>query len=566
MKATGVRGRRRSGATSVARRGGRADPAAEVPDLTRRIVDALAVGGDRLSPEARSAAQAALDRVGERAEIGLEHTVVALAGSTGSGKSSLFNALVGFDISTVGVRRPTTSHPVACAWSPGSDAVLDWLEVSQRHRTTRHSELDADHSSDLDGLVLLDMPDHDSRERSHRLDVDRLVVKVDMLVWVVDPQKYADDALHTDYLRRLQGHDDVLVVVLNQADRLHAGEPEEVLEDLRALLARDGLPEATLLMTSALTGDGVAELRSLVADAVASRAMAAAKARAELQDAVLRLRAEVGDDEADVDGLGGDPRLLRALSEAAGVPTVLAAVQGDYRRTASRSTGWPFTRWVSRLRPDPLKRLRLGDDRAGTFGVAPSDVRAVLGRSSLPAPSPAARSGVQLATRRVGEEAGEGLPGRWREAVAQAATPRDTALADALDQAVMGTPLRARNPIWWPVLGALQLLLALCAVAGLLWLAVLAVLGWAQLPVEAPLWGPVPIPLLLLVGGLGLGLLLGALARVLAGVGSRRRRALVEGRLDKAVGAVAQEHVRAPVEAVLARHRQTRSQLDAAGR
>lgn len=569
MKGSGVRGRQRSGATSTARKGRRADPAAEVPDLTRRIVDALAVGGDRLSPEARSTAQAALDRVGERAEIGMEHTVVALAGSTGSGKSSLFNALVGFDISTVGVRRPTTSHPVACAWSPGSDAVLDWLEVSQRHRTTRHSELDADHSSELDGLVLLDMPDHDSRERSHRLDVDRLVVKVDMLVWVVDPQKYADDALHTDYLRRLQGHDDVLVVVLNQADRLHAGESEEVLEDLRALLSRDGLPEATLLMTSALTGDGVAELRGLVADAVASRAMAAAKARAELQDAVLRLRAEVGDDEADVDGLGGDPRLLRALSEAAGVPTVLAAVQGDYRRTAARSTGWPFTRWLSRLRPDPLKRLRLTSEQAQTVeqdgDPARSDVS--LARTSVAAPSAAQHARVDLAQRKLVESAAEGLLPRWADAV-RAAPDRTADLRDRLDQSVLGADLSFRRPRWWSLVGFLHVLFALAALVGVLGLLALFALDFLQVPYPdlpaapgSPDWLPVPWPTALLVLGLLGGLLLALVAGAVVPGRARARRRVAETRLQVAVSRVAREQVLGPVADVLADHRRCRDLL-----
>ena len=47
-----------------------------------------------------------------------------------------------------------------------------------------------------------------------------MVELVDLLVWVADPQKYADAALHDGYLRPLAGHGDAMVVVLNQADRL----------------------------------------------------------------------------------------------------------------------------------------------------------------------------------------------------------------------------------------------------------------------------------------------------------------------------------------------------------
>ena len=65
--------------------------------------------------------------------------------------------------------------------------------------------------ADLDGLVLLDLPDHDSTEVGHRLQVDRLVQLVDVLVWVVDPQKYADAALHDRYLSPLAEHADVML-------------------------------------------------------------------------------------------------------------------------------------------------------------------------------------------------------------------------------------------------------------------------------------------------------------------------------------------------------------------
>jgi len=528
-----------------------------------QLGEALEHGGQELDSDKVARAKALVDRVRERWALKGGRTVVALAGATGSGKSSLFNALVGEPVAVIGARRPTTGRASAAVWgAEESDRLLDWLGIGTRHQVVEQDGAGVP----LEGLVLVDLPDFDSREVSHRAEADRVLERADVFVWVTDPQKYADARLHEDYLAPLQDHETVMVVVLNQIDRL-TGERaiQEVKDDLGRLVAADGAGDFEVIGTSARTGTGAAELRGAIGAVVASRNAAEERLVGDLRGTSRELRQDVGEDEPKM-GKVIDRELLDALKQAAGIPVVLDAVRRDYRRQAIGRAGWPFTRWMRGLRPDPLKRLRLGDDRAGTFGVAPSDVRAVLGRSSLPAPSPAARSGVQLATRRVGEEAGEGLPGRWREAVAQGATPRDTALADALDQAVMGTPLRARNPIWWPVLGALQLLLALCAVAGLLWLAVLAVLGWAQLPVEAPLWGRVPIPLLLLVGGLGLGLLLGALARVLAGVGSRRRRALVEGRLDKAVGAVAQEHVRAPVEAVLARHRQTRSQLDAAGR
>ncbi|MCP4083987.1 MAG: ABC transporter [Actinomycetia bacterium] len=109
-------------------------------------------------------------------------TVVALAGPTGAGKSSLFNALCGADISTTGVRRPTTGAVHGCVWGDGAESLLNWLGVTHRHHLPAGD-------SGLDGLVLLDLPDFDSTATAHRVEVDRLVELVDLLVWVIDPQK-----------------------------------------------------------------------------------------------------------------------------------------------------------------------------------------------------------------------------------------------------------------------------------------------------------------------------------------------------------------------------------------
>src|SRR5207253_3491564 len=135
-------------------------------------------------------------------------------------------------------------------------------------RVTRESVLDADKEAGLRGLVLLDLPDHDSTAVMQRLEVDRLVGLVDLLVWVVDPQKYADEALHRGYLRPLVGHDEVMVVVLNQIDRLAEEEVDTCSKDLRRLLDADGLDTVRILTASATRGDGIDDLRKLLSDVV----------------------------------------------------------------------------------------------------------------------------------------------------------------------------------------------------------------------------------------------------------------------------------------------------------
>ena len=187
--------------------------------LDRRLAalrEAAELADGRLEEADVAAARAVVDRAGTRLGLGLESTVVALAGPTGVGKSQLFNVLAGSELAVVGRRRPTTASGQAAVWGDGGDALLDWLEISRRHR------LDAD---GLAGLVLLDLPDFDSIQASHRLEAERIVALADLVLWVVEPQKYADASLHDRYLRPLATHSEAMAVVLNQADLL---EPADV--------------------------------------------------------------------------------------------------------------------------------------------------------------------------------------------------------------------------------------------------------------------------------------------------------------------------------------------------
>jgi GTP-binding protein EngB required for normal cell division len=538
----------------------------ELEERTRALSTALGAGGDQLEPASAARAREVVAKVTARTSKTGGHTVVALAGATGSGKSSLFNELVGSPVAVVGARRPTTSRPVAAVWG-GEDAseLLEWLGVAQRHHVAGADEA-PDSPWNLDGLVLLDLPDFDSRVESHREESTRVLELVDMFVWVTDPQKYADARLHDDYLRALATHDAVTVVVLNQADRLAPDDLASIRGDLGRLAAADGIGDVQVIATSATTGAGVDDLRVRLAGSVAARNAAQHRLAADVRAASRAVRSGVADSEPDLSE-AADDALVDALSRAAGIPTVVAAVERDYRHQAWGRTGWPFTRWVRALRPDPMKRLRLKSSDAveEKLAVTAGDVRNVLGRSSLPPPTPAARAAVDLATRRVGDDAGRGLPTRWSEAVADAATPPGPDLADALDQAVVGTSLKSRAPVWWGVVGAAHVVLALVAVLGLLWLATLVVLGWLALPdIDTPRLGPVPYPLLMLVGGLLLGLLLSMVSRSAARVGARRRGRRTRARLTEAVTVVAHERILAPVREVLSRHRATRESLDLA--
>src|SRR5262249_1899505 len=138
------------------------------------------------------------------------------------------------------------------------------------------------------GLVLLDLPDHDS-VMSHATGlVDRLVSCADVMIWVLDPQKYADAAVHQRFLAPLAGHSDVLAVVLNQADLLPPSPAADCVADLRRLLESEGLHDVPILVTSAVTGAGLDELRKLLVAAVAARRAAAARISADVDTVVAR--------------------------------------------------------------------------------------------------------------------------------------------------------------------------------------------------------------------------------------------------------------------------------------
>ncbi|MDO5711112.1 MAG: 50S ribosome-binding GTPase [Micrococcales bacterium] len=541
-----------------------------VTELTQAIDD----GADYLPGDDVLAAEKVLKKAAERLTLSGRHTVVALAGATGSGKSSLFNALVGQEVSRAGHLRPTTSRTSAATWGTEPAAeLLDWLRVQERHRVApgggparTPARAPAVGVGSAEGLVLLDLPDIDSTRASHRAEADRILAMTDVFVWVTDPQKYADALLHDDYLAPARHHGAVTLVVLNQADRMTREEAQACRADLHRLLALDGLPQADVMLCSALTGEGVPELFTALTGAVAAAEAMRARLLGDVRRSAQTLRAHVGDTEPSVgDEVGAD--LVDALADSAGAPIVLASVEAEHRRRALAATGWPFTRWARRLRPDPLKRLRLDarKDTTGEVTAFPDELEALVKRSSLPQATPSARAAVDLVTRRLGSSASQGLPSTWAEAVQDAARPSNAQLADALDQAIVGTSLHVRRPVWWSLLGLLQWLLALGAVVGLGWLLALATLAWFQLPVPpVPTLGYVPVPTLLaVVGPLG-GLLLAGWSRVFARMGARRRSRTIALRLRERISAVAQTQLLQPVRTILARHRTTRQHLDAA--
>lgn len=474
--------------------------------------------------------------------------MVAFAGATGSGKSSLMNAVTGTDAATVGARRPTTADPVAVLRSdPQGAELLDWLEIDSRYLT----------EAVPDGLIIVDLPDVDSVQAVNRQTAARLIGAVDVLVWVLDPQKYADAVVHTEFLAPMAAYAAVTVVVLNQIDLLADDERQQVLADVSRRLADDGIGEVRVHPASALTGDGVGGIREVLTRFAASRTAADARLSADIDDAAAALARTYPPGKAGAVGAQAKRGLYRELAAAAGVPQVSRAIAGSFRFRSRKRTGWPVTRWIGSFRADPLRRLNLQRATRPELEAGDSASTAV---SALPPGSAIQTAKVDTALAELGRTTAAGVAEPWHSYVRQAPQRHGARLADELDTAVAGAVPAQRDPRWWRIVGGAQWLAVAVLVAGALWLGVLAVLSYLQFPAgRTPQLGPLPLgdagaqlpalpwPTVLVLAGVIIGLGIALLCRIVTGFGARRRARRATATLTGVVAQRADELVLEPL-------------------
>ena len=510
----------------------------------------------RLDDELVGRAATVVERGTSRLRLSAHHTVVGIAGATGSGKSSTFNALTGLELSAVGVRRPTTSWATACVWgTEGAGELLEWLGIPPRHQTTRDSMLDTRRESNaLEGVVLLDLPDHDSTEVAHHLEVDRLVALADMFVWVLDPQKYADAAIHDRYLAPMRTHADVMVVVLNHIDTVPEDRRDAMVDDVRRLLAADGIPDVPVIPISARHGIGIDQLKGEIEKRVADKRMTVGRIEADVRAAAGELRAAAGDAPTRTLSDERVEALESALAEGAGVPAIVEAVERSTRWRAGRATGWPLVSWVGRLRPDPLKKLEID------LGA---DSKALRGQGvSVPQATAVQRAKIDAEVRSLADDVSTGLGAPFADSVRRASTARLSEVGDRLDDALRTVDLDAeRLPVWAGAVRVLQWLLVLAALVGGAWSVAAMLSGGLG---DLARVGGVALPLVLLGGGVLLGVFLALVCRGLVAATARSRAAAADRRLREAVSEVASELVVAPVQAELTAYTSLRTGLDRA--
>jgi energy-coupling factor transporter ATP-binding protein EcfA2 len=334
-------------------------PLPRLPDALVTLRDALASTPLRLATPDRDgafrAARAVTDQIDDYLLPRLRDLdaplLTVVGGSTGAGKSTLVNSLVGAEVTTSGVLRPTTRSPVlVCAPADlaafSGDRVLPGLpRVTGSAGGPGTVQLVV--SDDVPaGLALLDAPDVDSVVESNRQLAGQLLAAADLWVFVTTAARYAD-AVPWDLLRTAQERGTALAVVL---DRVPPEAADEVAADLAAMLTRAGLAGARLfvveerpLAAGRLPEDQVAPLRDWLHALAADQGARAAVVRQTLTGALDSLEQRVAGVATAVDG---QQAAASALREAAGAAYDAARLGVDEGvRSGTLLRGEVLARW-----------------------------------------------------------------------------------------------------------------------------------------------------------------------------------------------------------------------------
>ncbi len=316
--------------------------------------------------------------------------LTVVGGSTGAGKSTLVNTLVGRQVSEQGVLRPTTRspvlvhHPADAEWFVGG-RVLPGLDRTARATADPGAlQLVAD-AGVPEGLAILDAPDIDSVERANRTLATELLAAADLWLFVTSAARYADQ-VPWGFLQTAAERSTAVAIVL---DRCPPRAVDEVSLHLARMLTDRGLRDSPLftVVEGDVSDEGllpaahVAEIRSwldlLAADATARAAVvrqtldgavrslsrrthevadaAAAQVEAErrLREAVDRAYDDAVDrvDEASADGSLLRGEVLARWQEFVGTGELLRSLESRVGRLRDAVTGW------ARGRPQQAERV-----------------------------------------------------------------------------------------------------------------------------------------------------------------------------------------------------------------
>ena len=316
--------------------------------------------------------------------------LTVVGGSTGAGKSTLVNSLVGERVTETGVLRPTTRSPVL-VHNPGDS---DWFDKARilpdLERTTRASadpgalQLVASEAIPA-GLAVLDAPDIDSVEEQNRTLAAQLLGAADLWLFVTSAARYADQ-VPWDFLKHAAERSAAVAIVL---DRTQPSAITEVSAHLARMLTARGLRDSPLFIVpegevddqGLLPSTTVREIRawlgSLAADAdartgvvrrtlegairtISKRTYTVADACRDQYEMQERLRADVERSYAhalaEVDRASADGTLLRG--------EVLARWQefvgtGELLKTLESKVSWLRDRVTKAVKGQPQQAARV---------------------------------------------------------------------------------------------------------------------------------------------------------------------------------------------------------------
>jgi hypothetical protein len=316
--------------------------------------------------------------------------LAVVGGSTGAGKSTLVNSLVGRQVSAPGVIRPTTRAPVLVHHSSDArwftdDRILPGLARSTGASKDSRSLLLVTEDSIPPGLALLDAPDIDSVVVENRQLAAQLLAAADLWLFVTSAARYAD-AVPWGFLRAAAERSAAVAVVL---DRVPPRAMTEVPPHLGQLMSERGLgdsplfavPETTVDSEGLLPASAIQPIRgwlaALAADqasrakvvhqtldgamgAVAAKAPALADSIDEQLEVIEQLRAEVDRSYSEavrtVAVQTADGTLLRGEVLARWHEFVGT---GEFFRALEQKVSWLRDRLMAALRGEPAGAANL---------------------------------------------------------------------------------------------------------------------------------------------------------------------------------------------------------------
>lgn len=246
--------------------------------------------------------------------------VVVVGGSTGAGKSTILNSLVGREVSPAGVLRPTTTTPVLVSnphdveWFKSDRILPDFPRLTGAFQAGAKGLFLVQDADVPRGLALLDAPDIDSVVERNRELGAQLLAAADLWLFVTTAARYGD-AVPWEFLRRARERSTSIAIILN---RVPEGAEQEIFRHFTDLLQREGLADAPILTVpeTKLAGGLIAEENLSPVRSWLNELAADAQARADVIKKTL---------EGALASLGGRVELVAtAIEEQRAVAAALA--------------------------------------------------------------------------------------------------------------------------------------------------------------------------------------------------------------------------------------------------